>query len=133
MNEAQEIQTLLAMLRTGTDAQRRMAALKLGMMHNPLVIPDLLACVGDADGSVRALIASALAMIGEAAFAPIEAALAQSNAVERHTLVFALRHMPPPLVRQTLERLCQDPAPEVAAAAAETLRLHSDPHWRPKP
>lgn len=120
MNESE----LLVQLQTGTPAEKRQAALKLGMMRNPVIIPDLLRAAEADDDGLHSLIASALAGLGDAAMPRLQSALQHDNANVRLTAVMALRHMGRGDAVAWLRPLCDDTAPKVrdmAQAACDAL------------
>lgn len=127
MNDAQELEKLLQLLRDGDDNARRTAALKLGMMHNPVVIPDLLRAAGDSDKGVRSFVASALANSGEANLGRLRIALQSDDVLVRQTVIAALRHMKNPAVVTDIAPLLNDSDASVQHAAAEALRAYNTP------
>lgn len=124
MNEATALQTLMDGLRSADPVLRRQSALKLGMMHNPVIVSDLIRAADDADSTVRALLASALATIGNPALERLRHALHDENPLIRQTAVSALRHMNQPEVVPDLIPLLDDPDPIVQATVADTLRIY---------
>ncbi len=129
-DDSTALQDLLAQLKTGTAAQRRTAVLKLGMMHNPLIAPDLIQAADDADTGVRSLVASALASLGDTALDRVRAALANDSPRVRQTMLNALRHMDDPAAVPDIIPLLTDPHASVRDAAADTLRAYDTPQAR---
>ena len=131
-NDSTQFNDLLKSLSVGDPAQRRAAALKLGMMHNPLVVPYLIQAAGDADVGVRTLAASGLANAGTAALPKIRKTLTNqhTSAHVRRTLLNALRHMDDPSTVADIAPLLHDPDETVCRAAAEALRAYDTPQAR---
>lgn len=101
--------TLLDQLHHGAIHERRAAAMRLGMMHNPVIIPDLLRAAQTDDDSLRSLLASALAALGDAALEPLRKALSHEHVTVRIVAVMALRHINPPTLADDLAPLADDP------------------------
>ena len=129
-DDSTALQDLLTQLETGAPAQRRAAVLKLGMMHNPLIVPDLIRAADDADTGVRSLIASALASLGGTALDRVRAALSHDNPRVRQTMLNALRHMDNPATVPDIIPLLTDPHAAVQDAAADALRAYDTPQAR---
>jgi HEAT repeat protein len=113
---------LLNDLQRGDVAAKRSAALRLGMMHNPLVVPDLLRAADTPDQTLRTLIASAVAR--NASLETVRAALRHRSTYVRLTAIAALRHMSninDDVVADWITMLT-DESDVVQRAAAEALR-----------
>jgi HEAT repeat protein len=113
---------LLNDLQRGDVAAKRSAALRLGMMHNPLVVPDLLRAADTPDQTLRTLIASAVAR--NASLETVRAALRHRSTYVRLTAIAALRHMSnvnDDVIADWLEILT-DESEIVQQAVAEALR-----------
>jgi HEAT repeat protein len=101
---ANELERLLGQLQAGTAAQRRMAALKLGAMRNPLIIPELITAADDSDDGVRSFIASALAGIGQPAVERLTEALHHESRYVQQMAAHALQHIHSPDAKQALQK-----------------------------
>ena len=129
-DDSHTLHTLLTQLKHGSPAERRAAALKLGMMHNPLVVPDLIRAADDADTGVRSLVASVLATLGAGTLERVRSALTHASPHVRQTMLNALRHMNDPATVPDIIPLLNDANPDVRRAAVEALRTYDTPQAR---
>ncbi|MEL7235230.1 MAG: HEAT repeat domain-containing protein, partial [Chloroflexota bacterium] len=101
---ANELDTLLKALQSGTPVQRRTAAYQLGKMQNPLIIPELIAAADDSDKGVRSFLASALATIGDPAIEKLTIALSDDSEYVQQVARLALQHMKTPAATAALQQ-----------------------------
>jgi HEAT repeat protein len=132
-----DVRALLETLKTGTPLEQRTAALRLGVMRNPLLAPDLIQAADTPDANLRTFIASALAVSAPpSAVAP---ALRHHSEPVRLVAVAALQHMGHPEAVPLLAACLQDTSVTVQQAAAHALLAydtddahHALKNWNPE-
>lgn len=108
-------------LQSDNAAQRRIAVFELAKLKNPLFVPSLLEALTDSDASVRTLIATALAGIGEPCLVYLRQHLDHEDVRARMVILTALRHMKEVNVLAELQHYTQDSDNNIREMAQRAL------------
>ena len=111
----------VAALHSDNVAQRRIAVFELAKLKNPLLVPSLLDALTDSDASVRTLIATALAGIGEPCLVYLRQHLEHEDVRARMVILTALRHMKGVDVLAELQHYAQDSDANIREMAQRAL------------
>lgn len=124
------IQSSIEALRSPKATTRAEAAIRLGNRRHPEAIQPLIECLGDTADEVLLAVMDSLPRYGEAAIAPLMAALQSPDAAVRFAVVHVLAKIQSVEAETALIDALHDPNQDVAEVAADGLRVLNTPNAR---